>query len=269
VPADLAGVRRKVARAKRKFDTLSKEVASYMDPSPYRFVVETNGNHQGIVCHIDREPNEAWADELAEIAYQSRSALDLLIPQLATDSGNNPKRGTLFPIYSNRDDYLKKGRDGKCTRDRLLKGIASRHRGIIDDVQPYQRGRGVYRDPLAILSTISNRDKHNDVYVCVAAVGISAFKLMRPALPPADRDLTIRFGEAATPNPMVDGQEFAGIDWQGTSGALNTHIYLEVVDMQTTLGFNSGGRTFTLDDIDRSVLAVSRIVDRHAARLKP
>jgi hypothetical protein len=37
--ADLNGVRRKLARAKKKFDALSDEVASYLDPSPFRLVV--------------------------------------------------------------------------------------------------------------------------------------------------------------------------------------------------------------------------------------
>lgn len=90
----------------------------------------------------------------------------------------------------------------------MLKGVATRFRRIIDDVQPYQRGRRAYRDPLAVLSTISNRDKHNDVYVCVAAAETFTVKLIRPLLAPPDRELTIRFGEKFVPYAMTDGQEF-------------------------------------------------------------
>jgi hypothetical protein len=271
--ADFAGVRRKLARAKDKLNALSAEVAAYLNPPPYRLVVETDGNHQAIVCHIDREANDAWADEMAEVVYQARSALDLTIPQLILDSRQPSRKGTHFPICSNRDGYLKKGKDGKSTRDKLLRGIAPRHRKIIDDVQPYQRGRGVHRDPLAILSTISNRDKHNDIYVCVAAIGNPTFKLIRPGLAPPDQEVTIRFGEPFRPHPMTDGAEFIGLDWTPPAGAppsaVNTEVYLETVDMQATLGFTSGDRSFTLDDIDRGVLAVSKIIDRFAARLKP
>lgn len=270
--ADLTGVRRKLARAKNKLDTLGDEVAAYLDPPPFRLVVEANGNHQGIVCRIDREADDGWADELAEIAYQARSVLDLLIPKLIIDSGNPPRKGTMFPIYVKRGDYLNKGKKGS-NRDRLLDGVASRHRSVIDEVQPWRSGRRAHRDPLAVLSTISNRDKHNDVYVCVAAIGDPAFKMVRPSLAPPDREITIRMGEQFTPYPMTDGAEFMGMDWtpppSAPPNAVNTQIYLETIDMQTTLGFHSDNCTFTLDDIIGSVAAVSRIVDRCAARFKP
>jgi hypothetical protein len=54
-----------------------------------------------------------------------------------------------------------------------------RHRRIIDDLQPYQRGRRAYNDPLAILQVVSNCDKHNDIYVAGAAVEKPAFRLVR------------------------------------------------------------------------------------------
>jgi hypothetical protein len=156
--ADLGGVRRKLARAKAKLDTLQNEVTAYMEPAPFRIVAESQGNHQGIVCRIDREPDESWADEMAEIAYQARSALDVLIPQLVLGSGNTPRRGTQFPIFQDQDDYTRK-RGGRSPRESMLRGVATRFRRIIDGVQPYQRGQTAYRDPLAVLSTISNRDK--------------------------------------------------------------------------------------------------------------
>lgn len=113
----------------------------------------------------------------------------------------------------------------------MLDGVASRHRRIIDGVQPYQRGRGAYRDPLAILNTISNRDKHNDVYTCVAALGNPGFKLIRPGLAPPDQELTIRLGEKLTPHAMADGEEFFGLTWTppagAPSGAVNSEVYIE------------------------------------------
>jgi phage terminase large subunit GpA-like protein len=175
--------------------------------------VEAKGNHQAIICRIDREPDESWADDMAEIAYQARSALDVLIPQLVVDSGNTAQRGTQFPIFSDQAAYVTPGRNGKSKRDTMLKGVASRYRKVIEDAQPYQRGRGAYRDPLAILQTISNRDKHNDVYVCVAAAETFAIKLVRPPLPAPEHKTTIRFGDRLTPYAMADGQEIFAVDW--------------------------------------------------------
>jgi len=272
MPADLRGVRRKLARAKKKLNTLSDEVAAYMDPAPFQIAVETKGNHQGIVCHIDRKPNDDWADEMAEVAYQTRSALDILIPQLVIDSKNPRSRGQ-FPIFLDRDEYVKPGRNGKSKRDTMLKGVAKRHRSVIEDAQPYQRGRGAYRDPLAVLSTISNRDKHNDVYVCVAASETFAIKLTRPPLAPPDREVTIRFGEKFIPYPLTDGQEFFAIDWTPGPAVppapMSDYLQIEPTNMHPTLGFNSDDRTFTLADLDRGVLAATNVIDRCASRFKP
>jgi hypothetical protein len=271
MPADLDGVRRKLARARSKLDALSTGVAAYMDPPPFEIAVAAQGNRQAIICRISRDPDESWADEMAEIAYQARSALDVLVPQLVIDNGGTPGR-TQFPIFVKRDDYMSKGRGGKSNRDRMLDGVAPRHRRLIDDVQPFQRGRGAERDPLAVLATISKRDKHNDVYVCVAAIGNPTIKLIRPQLPPPDREITIRFGSRFRPYPMRDGEEFFAIDRHpdaaAASAPMSDDIYLETPDLQATLGFLSGGDTFTLADLDRAVLATAQIVNKCATRLR-
>lgn len=265
--ANLTAVREKLARAKKKLDALSEEATAYLDPVPYRFVVETNGYTEAIVCRIDREPNPDWAHELAEIAYQARSSLDLLIRQLVIDSGNTPGR-TQFPIFLDRNDYVKKwGRES--LRDKMLKGVATRHRRVVDDLQPYQRGRRVHEDPLAVLATVSNRDKHNDIYTAVAAVKKPRFKIARPGL----EDLTIDFtGDKFRPYAMADGDELISLNWTPPPGASpgtpNTYVHLEVLEMETGLGFHSD-RLVTLTDIDRAVLHVSRIIERFAARIRP
>ena len=140
--------------AKKKLSALSVEVGAYMDPPPFRIAVEAVGNRQAVVCRIERPADDSWADEMAEIAYQARSALDLLIPQLVIDSGNTPKRGTQFPIFLDRDAYVNKGRSGTSNRDRMLKGVAKRHRSVIEEAQPYQRGevRIAIRSPFSARS---------------------------------------------------------------------------------------------------------------------
>jgi len=266
--ADLTAVRQKLARAKNKLDALSKEAAAYLDPAPYRFVVETRGYTEAITCRIDRPPNPDWAHELAEIAYQARSSLDLLIRQLVIDSGNVPKRGTQFPIFIARNEYTtKRGRESP--RDRMLKGVATRHRRVIDNLQPYQRARKAHEDPLAVLQAVSNRDKHNDIYTAVAAVKKPRFKLARRDID----DLIVDFtGDKFRPYAMADGDELISLNWMpppgSSQGTLNTYVHLEVMDLETDLGFHSD-RLFTLADIDRAVLHTSGIVDRFAARIRP
>src|ERR1035441_6142815 len=272
MPADLSGVRRKLARAKDKLDKLSDAVKPYLDTTPFRIEVDVQGNHQAVVCRVDPEPEESWADDMAEIAYQARSALDLLIPQLVVASGNPIKGGTSFPISRDQAAYVTPGRGGVSQRDKMLKGVGSKYRKIIEDFQPYQRGRSAWRDPLAALQTISNRDKHNDVYVCVAAAETFAVKIVRPPLPPPDNEITIRFGDKLIPYAMTDGQDMFALDWNPDPA--NAHqpmmdlIRIELLDIKPTLGFSSEGRTFLLDDLNRGVLVASQIVDKCAARIK-
>ncbi len=269
--ADLKAVRQKITRARAKLDELNAAVGAYMDPAPYRFVVETEGYEEAIVCRIDREPNPNWAHELAEIAYQARSCLDLLVRQLVVDSGNDLDRGkTQFPIFLNREAYVRKG-GRKSPRDRMLEGVATRHRKVIDKLQPFnQRPGKVQDDPLAILQTVSNRDKHNDIYTAVAAVKQPRFKISRPTLD--DGDLTVNFtGKKFRPYAMADGDHLIGLEWtppvNSPVGVDNDEVHLEILEMETELGFVSD-RLLTLPDIDRSVLAVSEIVAKFAARIK-
>jgi hypothetical protein len=131
-----------------------------------------------------------------------------------------------------------------------------------------KRGRRAYNDPLAILQTVSHRDKHNDVYVAVAAVETPAFRLVR--LKDDVRhleDLTVEFtGERFRPYAMTDGYEFVSINTANLAAGYD--IELEIPDANVDLGFVSDGRVITLNDIERSILHVAKIVDRFAARIK-
>jgi hypothetical protein len=183
--------------------------------------------------------------------------------QLVIDSGNVHRRGTQFPIFTNRDSYMKPGRSGTVQRDKMLKGVASRHRSVIDDVQPYQRGGQAENDPLAVLSTVSNRDKHNGIYTAVAAVGRPRLRIVRLGL----EDLTVEFtGQKFRPYPMTDGQELISVNTENLLP--HQHLQLEVLEMNVELGFVSD-RVVTLPQIEQAVLRVSGIVDRFAARIEP
>jgi hypothetical protein len=267
MPADLTAVRQKLARAKQKLDAVRGHVTTYLDPPPYRLVVESGGDSQAVVCHIDHEPDPDWAHELAEVAYQARSCLDLLARQLAIDSGTPDPRGTQFPIFMKHADYIRK-RGRESPRDRHLRGVASRHRRVIDELQPYQRGRRAHDDPLAVLQMVSNRDKHNDIYTAVAAVEKPSFRLVR--LKNGVRrldDLTVDFtGERFRPYAMADSDELVSINTANLEAGYE--IRLEIPEMNVDLGFVSDDRVVTLNDIERSVLHVAGIVDRFAGRIK-
>lgn len=265
MPADLSGIRMKLARSKHDLDALSDKVAAYMNPPPFEFVIKSKGNSYAIVCRIRRKPDPEWVIDLGAIGYQARSALDLLIVQLAIDSGNTPGKRTQFPIFTDRDQYVAKGRRGKSHRDVMLDGVASRHRRVIDNLQPYQRGRRVDDDPLAILATLSNRDEHRDVHFGLASIQVPRFGLLQPN---GELQTIELVGDKFRGYPMTDGQELISIENFPPPEATNVKAQLKVLDMNVTLGF-LGDRVITVADIDRTVLHVVSIVERFAKRIKP
>lgn len=68
---------------------------------------------------------------------------------------------TQFPIFEDPDKYRSGSKDpAKTRRGQALAGVASRHKSIIDQLQPYQAGKGRRNHPLALLATLNDRDKH-------------------------------------------------------------------------------------------------------------
>lgn len=259
MPADLTNARRKVARAKQDLDTLRNEVAAYLQEKPWRFVEESNHNSYAIRGSIDREPDPEWDIDIGVIGSHARSALDYLVRQLVIASGNDPTRGrTQFPIFLNRDEYVNNRGRRPSHRDLMLKGVDERFRRIIDQLQPYQRGRRVDNDPLVILEAVTNTDKHRDLHAAVAATTGTRFKLHMPD----GRVLTVRINRGDRPQWIVDGQIFLGIDNQPPPEAPYQQVKMQVEQINVGLFFANDTRFVSVDDMERAVLHTSRILDR-------
>lgn len=94
-----------------------------------------------------------------EIAYQLRSALDHLAYIFAVQV---PEWGREFPIFDTRAGYEAKGRP-------KIKGMSAYHETIVESVQPYKRkgdGGPAHFDPLWMLHSINNTDKHRVIPAC-------------------------------------------------------------------------------------------------------
>jgi hypothetical protein len=265
MPANLSATRRKLARAKEDFDVLSGKVEDYMDTPPHRAVIETDGNKYTARIYVDRDPDPEWGLDLGLIAIQARSALDLLVRQLVIDSGNEPGR-TQFPIFLDHDGYVRKDRGGSSQREKMLKGVATRHRRIIGEYQPYQRGRRAEDHPLAILAAIANRDKHRDVHAALGAIANSSYRLIKPD----GSEVTIIMGsESHRPYMRItDGDVLLGIKNDPSPAVPEERVELDIGEIKTEVVFE-GDRIVTLADMDRAILQVAEIVERFAKRVKP
>jgi hypothetical protein len=263
VAADLRNARLKLVRAKEDLDALRAKVAAYMDPPPFRVVTEKTGHEQRGRIYIDREPDPEWGIDLGEVAVGGRSALDLLVKQLVIDSGNEPTRANSFPIFLDHDDYHGKGHP-RSYRERMLGGVAKRHRTVIDQYQPYQRGRQAGRDPLAILAAIANRDKHEDIHAALGVITNSKYRFTQPDGTVLELDM------AKTDNTpyriMENGMELLALINEPPAEAPLAKVDLDVASVDAELVF-SGGGLIMLDDIEHSIERVAEIIGRFERRL--
>jgi hypothetical protein len=214
-----------------------------------------------LVSHVDREPDPAWGDDIGVIAYKARSSLDQIVHQLVVDSGNVPSSADYFPIYADADGYLSKGRSRTSQRDRKLQGVASRHRRVIDGLQPYQRGPQARRDPLFVLNAICNQDKHSRPHAVWAAMSGTRFRIVRPD----GEEFRVSIKQDDRPRPLVDGQVLLGIDSQPDDGV--SKMRLEVDDVRIGVVF-AGKVTVSLDQVETALQHVCGIVDRFENRIR-
>ena len=262
MPADFAAIRRRLASAKEDLDELRAEVEAFMAPQPWRLERQDTHLSESLVCFVDQEPDPEWGDRIGYIAYKVRSALDQLVTQLIVDGGKEPTGKTQFPIFAESAGYLTKRQDGRSQRDVMLRGVPSRHRAVIDAAQPYQRGPQAQRDPLFILNSISNRDKHNDTHAVWGAVAGTRHRIIRPD----GVTWTVSISKGDDPLPLIDGEVLLGVESQlGTE--LTQKMRMEVDEIQIGLAFE-GKATVTLDHIEHALIHVAGIVDRFETRIR-
>ena len=263
MPADLTNARRKLVRGKDRLDDLRASVDEYMDPPPYRVETERTKLERRGYIYVEREPDPDWGIDLGEIAVHARSVLDLLVKQLVIDSGGEPSRGNSFPIFLDHDEYAGKG-NRKSFRERMRKGVAKRRRRLIDEYQPYQAGGAARRDPLAILSAIANREKHEDLHVALGAIARATFRLTQPD--GTVMDIRLDKGEHSAYRVISDGMELLGVVNKPSPDAPDAKVELDVTGVETQLVFLGDG-IVTIDDMERAVQRVAEIVDRFEKRL--
>lgn len=176
----LDGPRAKVKRAKSQIVTLEASFERLFKLYPYSVVVaefdrKAGHYHLRIQDGPSSFPDE-WGVLIGEIAHNLRSALDLLVWQLALLSNPNPSDRTEFLIYL--IGYTKRRFSGgnkiPCFhRDGLnkIRSIDKRFYTRIEAFQPYKRGNKGCYNPLFLLHKLNNADKHRLITVLTTVVG--------------------------------------------------------------------------------------------------
>jgi hypothetical protein len=161
----LHGFRLKLNRAQAYAKALHAEVDAWFMRHPYEvFGQYEPGSPEKYVFKarfLELPPSE-WGLILGDFAHNARSALDHLAYQVVMlGNGGMHQEQTQFPVVT------EPGKWQQAAASRL-KGASDRHIQIIESFQPYHRrdlhGQqtiwGAIEDPLAILTRLSNIDKH-------------------------------------------------------------------------------------------------------------
>ena len=135
----------------------------------------STSNRNDIFFHVDEEDwrsGRFWLRErppdelglvLGDFIQNVRAALDQSIFALGVEQSERSE----FPIHSDERQYI--GTDDThpvSRRDLTLAKLPDEYRTVIDAAQPYRRGtrHAIREDPLAILASLSNADKHRVVH---------------------------------------------------------------------------------------------------------
>lgn len=98
---------------------------------------------------------------LGELLHNLRSGLDHVAWQLVLANGGTPNKKTSFPVLVKR----------KNAPLQIVGGISTQAAALAGDLQPYNNASGApEEDPLHVLSTLNNIDKHREFNIAVLNV---------------------------------------------------------------------------------------------------
>lgn len=163
---DLSGVHAKLKRTDEQVVFLNREMQAVLgEDEPYAIEFEENP-HAGVYVarfRVLRPIEPRFSVIFGEIVHNLRSALDHLVCRIVEAYGGTARRTHYFSVY---DDEVAFIRDVLCREKKRgagpLKGIppASDAWALIEGAQPYKRGEGAKDDPLYVVHSLWNRDKH-------------------------------------------------------------------------------------------------------------
>ena len=161
------GIDLKIARAREHFANLDKQIRDFIKANPYPVQREYDSVSKENIFRVTEDPKELPAElgiVVGEMAYNFRSALDILVNHLIEVNGKPITKTTAFPIF----DQTSKWDSNYASK---LSGLNSVQIDIIKREQPCfaknYDGRGRF---LGYLEDICNGDKHRKVTLVSAGM---------------------------------------------------------------------------------------------------
>jgi len=146
----------KLDRADKHLNELLRKVDAFAERQPYtseRHLDRNRGLHIYRV-NLPRKPPRTWGPVIGDAVHNMRSSLDHLAWALACLTTSNPSRKTAFPIFERWNDRSPRNFAS------MVRQMPDAAKQAVDELQPYKHGELAGKHPLAVLSYLSNRDKH-------------------------------------------------------------------------------------------------------------
>jgi hypothetical protein len=161
-PSSFDGVLAKVERAEEHVDTIGRAISAWAleNPEPFTHHHSTDKTEHRIHFTPRTEPDlTRWAVIAGECVHALRSALDHCMWIAAQAEGLAHSRSREFPVFLDRAVY---DRDV----ERKFDGVQDPEvLGVVERVQPWQRGPDAKDDHLWIVHELDRIDKHRTLTV--------------------------------------------------------------------------------------------------------
>jgi len=193
-------IRRKLSRADEHLAALDELIEDFIGLNPYRPFVDMDMQAQQSLIRVkihERPDVLEWGVLIGEVLYQLRTALDHIAWRLGGDPPPNPGSSE-FPIALCEHWYRRKG-------IQKIVGVPERPKAIIEELQPYHRGKRAESHALWVLHRLHADDKHKLLHITGAVIdGVAYFTAEAPI---GDDFSGVQFG------PFEDGAIIAGWPW--------------------------------------------------------
>jgi len=151
----------KIVRAGEHLEVLSKEIHDYLRAAKRTTIPKVDGDVSWLVHWVENPTSSLHLSTVVgDVVFNLRSALDNLVCGLIRKKDSTaPCKKSQFPICVSTDRWEKDS-------EKWLKGVEPDAQKIIKGLQPCFKDYGKPEDdPLAVLNTLGNMDKHRAVLV--------------------------------------------------------------------------------------------------------
>ena len=190
------GVAYKLTRATHHSKTLNKRIDRFLKSKAIGVANDFNGEYLVVTAFSRRPPPPTCGALIGEILYHQRASLDYMACELARRNGQLVDDLVEFPIFTDPDAFRNPVSGNLTPAIKKRIGLLRLdHQAIIEDEQPFQGRHGPPEDdPLAILYSLSNFDRHQFIHLTTVITNASFHNFTPPEASARLKQVSVTYG---------------------------------------------------------------------------